>query len=81
MQIFICPGAVPEGKAWGYILKNSKFLVFCLRHSLGHGLRASKNLHIPPGYTLGLIKICINPAGLTSGKISICILPTALPEA
>ncbi|KRY86232.1 hypothetical protein T4D_10801 [Trichinella pseudospiralis] len=59
MQIFICPGAVPEGKAWGYILKNSKFLVFCLRHSLGHGLRASKNLNIPTGYTSGLIKICI----------------------
>ncbi|KRY90627.1 hypothetical protein T4B_504, partial [Trichinella pseudospiralis] len=26
---------------------------------LGHGLRASKNLHIPAGYTSGLIKICI----------------------
>ncbi|KRY99041.1 hypothetical protein T4B_1888 [Trichinella pseudospiralis] len=26
MQIFICPGASPEDKAWGYDLENSKFL-------------------------------------------------------
>ncbi|KRY94317.1 hypothetical protein T4C_833, partial [Trichinella pseudospiralis] len=31
---------------------------------LGHGLRASKNLHIPTGYTSGLVKICIITAGV-----------------
>ncbi|KRY69092.1 hypothetical protein T4A_9502 [Trichinella pseudospiralis] len=67
MQIFICPGASPEDKAWGYDLENSKFLVFCLRHTPRRSLRANKNLHISPGYASGQINLHISPEAMLEG--------------
>ncbi|KRZ38853.1 hypothetical protein T4C_12452 [Trichinella pseudospiralis] len=45
------PGATPGAK----ILKISKILGKCLRHSLRRSLRVNKNLHIPSGYAHGIL--------------------------